>query len=47
MTQYAEEWLFARVDDEDTGERRRRSDARPVITQLIDEQTVQSIAEDA
>jgi hypothetical protein len=31
----------------DTGERRRGSDARPVITDLIDEATVQSIAEDA
>ena len=31
----------------DTGERRRSSDARPVITDLIDEPTVQSIAEDA
>ena len=47
MTQYAEEWLFARTSDEDTGERRRASDARPVITELIDEATVQTIAEDA
>jgi hypothetical protein len=31
----------------DTGERRRAGDARPVITELIDEATVQSIAEDA
>ena len=31
----------------DTGERRRSSDARPVITDLIDGPTVQSIAEDA
>ncbi len=31
----------------DTGERRRSSDARPVITDLIDGATVQSIAEDA
>ena len=31
----------------DTGERRRSSDARPVITSLIDEATVQSIAEEA
>ena len=31
----------------DTGERRRGADARPVITELIDEPTIQSIAEDA
>ena len=31
----------------DTGERRRASDARAVITDLIDESTVQSIAEEA
>ena len=31
----------------DTGERRRVSDARPVITELIDEPTVESIAQDA
>lgn len=31
----------------DTGERRRGSDARPVITELIDEATIQSIADDA
>jgi chemotaxis protein CheX len=31
----------------DTGERRRNGEARPVITELIDEATVQSIAEDA
>jgi hypothetical protein len=47
VTQYAEEWLFAKVDGEDTGERRRRSDARPLITELIDEATVASIAEEA
>jgi hypothetical protein len=47
VTQYAEAWLFARVDEEDTGERRRRTDARPVITDLIDEATVQSIADEA
>jgi chemotaxis protein CheX len=47
VTQYAEEWLFARVDEYDTGERRRRTDARPVITQLVDDATVQSIAEEA
>jgi chemotaxis protein CheX len=31
----------------DTGERRRSGDVRPLITELIDEATVQSIAEDA
>ena len=31
----------------DTGERRRGADARPLITELIDAGTVQSIAEDA
>jgi hypothetical protein len=31
----------------DSGERRRRSDAPPVITELIDEATVQGIAEEA
>ncbi|MCW2634777.1 MAG: uncharacterized protein JWQ99_1144 [Blastococcus sp.] len=31
----------------DTGERRRSGEARPVITELIDEATVQSIADDA
>ena len=31
----------------DTGERRRSADVRPVITELIDEATVESIAQDA
>jgi chemotaxis protein CheX len=31
----------------DTGERRRNGEHRPVITELIDEPTIQSIAEDA
>ncbi|MBJ7451127.1 MAG: chemotaxis protein CheX [Blastococcus sp.] len=31
----------------DTGERRRGADVRPVITELIDEATVESIAQDA
>lgn len=31
----------------DTGERRRSGDARPIITELIDEPTVESIAQDA
>jgi hypothetical protein len=47
VTQYAEDWLFARVEGDDTGERRRRSDARPAIPDLIDEATVQSIADEA
>jgi hypothetical protein len=34
-------------DVQDTGERRRRADAAPMITELIDEATVQSIAEEA
>jgi hypothetical protein len=32
---------------EDTGERRRRSDVAPVISELIDEATLQGIAEEA
>jgi hypothetical protein len=35
------------VSTTDTGERRRGSDARPTIPELIDEATIQSIAEDA
>jgi chemotaxis protein CheX len=35
------------VTTTDTGERRRSGEARPVITELIDEPTIQSIAEDA
>ena len=31
----------------DTGERRRSGESRPVITELMDEATIQSIAEDA
>ena len=31
---------------EDTGERRRNGEHRPVITELMDEATIQSIAED-
>jgi chemotaxis protein CheX len=41
------EWPATRVDADDTGERRRRTDARPVITDLIDDTTVQAIAEEA
>jgi hypothetical protein len=33
--------------ESDTGERRRRSDARPLITELIDEATIESIAGEA
>lgn len=32
---------------QDTGERRRAADAAPLITELIDEETVQSIAQEA
>jgi len=35
------------VDPRDTGERRRRSDARPLIPALLDEATVQAIADEA
>jgi hypothetical protein len=35
------------VTSTDTGERRRNGEHRPVITELIDEPTIQSIAEDA
>ena len=35
------------TDPADTGERRRRADAAPLITELIDEATIQSIAEEA
>ena len=35
------------TDVQDTGERRRRADAAPMVTELIDEATVQSIAEEA
>ena len=48
MTQYEEQWLFSPVRAVgDTGERRRRSDAPPNISELIDEATVQAIADDA
>jgi chemotaxis protein CheX len=45
--QYEGERPAARVDVDDTGERRRRTDARPVISDLIDDTTVQAIAEEA
>jgi chemotaxis protein CheX len=38
-----EEWLFS----SDTGERRRAGDSRPVIGELIDEATIESIAQEA
>ncbi len=44
MTLSHEEWLFS---PSDTGERRRSGDPRPVAGDLIDEATVQSIAEEA
>jgi chemotaxis protein CheX len=47
VTQYAEEWLFAQVDEGNSGERRRRTDRRPLISELIDDATVASIAEEA
>jgi hypothetical protein len=43
VSPYQEEWLFAA----DTGERRRRSDARPATRALIDEATVQGIADES
>jgi hypothetical protein len=43
VTSYQEEWLFS----PDSGERRRRSDAAPAIGELIDEATVQGIADES
>ncbi len=43
MTISHEQWLFS----SDTGERRRTSDTRPVIGELIDEATVEAIAQEA
>jgi hypothetical protein len=43
VTPYQEEWLFS----PDTGERRRRSDATPATGDLIDEATVQGIADES
>jgi len=39
-----EQWLFS---GSDTGERRRAGEARPVIGELIDEGTIESIAQEA
>jgi hypothetical protein len=39
-----EQWL---ASPSDTGERRRAADARPVIGELIDEATIESIAQEA
>ena len=44
MTISHEEWLFS---PSDTGERRRAGEVRPVIGDLIDEPTIESIAQDA
>jgi chemotaxis protein CheX len=43
VSPYQEEWLFA----PDTGQRRRRSDARPATGDLIDAATVQGIADES
>ena len=43
MTISHEEWLFS----SDTGARRRAGDSRPVIGELIDEATIESIAQEA
>ena len=46
MTPHLEQWLFSRPSSPgDSGDRRRRTDAPPVISELIDEGTVQGIAE--
>ncbi|MCV2490024.1 chemotaxis protein CheX [Geodermatophilus sp. YIM 151500] len=42
---YQEQWLFSAPAD--TGERRRRSDAAPLLAELLDEATVQGIADEA
>jgi hypothetical protein len=47
---YPEQWLFTteeRPDTGDTGERRRATDAAPQVSALIDEATVQGIADEA
>ena len=44
MTISHEQWLFS---GSDTGERRRAGEARPVIGELIDEGTIESIAQEA
>jgi len=43
VSPYQEEWLFS----PDTGERRRRTDAVPATSQLIDEATVRGIADES
>ena len=43
MTLSHEQWLFS----SDTGERRRASDTRPVVGELIDEATIEAIAQEA
>ena len=47
MTMHPEQWLFSAPVGGDTGERRRRSDAAPLAGELIDEGTVQGIADEA
>ena len=44
MTISPEQWLFS---PSDTGERRRAGEARPVIGDLIDEPTIEAIAQEA
>ena len=44
MTLSHEQWLFS---PSDTGERRRAGDSRPVVGELIDEATVEAIAQEA
>jgi chemotaxis protein CheX len=50
VTMYPEQWLSmseGRTDEGDTGERRRATDAAPQVSTLIDEATVQGIADEA
>ena len=50
MTMYPEQWLSmseSRTDEADTGERRRATDASPLVSTMIDEATVQGIADEA
>jgi chemotaxis protein CheX len=50
VTLYPEQWLSmsrGRTDEGDTGERRRTTDAAPLVGTLIDEATVQGIADQA
>jgi chemotaxis protein CheX len=50
MTMYPEQWLSmtpGRTGEGDTGERRRATDVAPKVSALIDEATVQEIADQA